>query len=122
MTTEGEYEYDCITQEIADWANGYLNNFTTKIVIDKDKIRIGELEYTYGTTFSYDIDENGELYDEHYLFLVSQEGDTMLISATYRYGQDDMQFVHITFDTSKYFGENEYRIRIYVSINKIRAN
>ncbi len=111
VTTEGEYEYNFITQEIADWANGYLNNFTTKIVIDEDKIRIGELEYSYGATFSYDIDENGELYDEHYLFLATSDKDEL--SFAVGYGPEDRPAINFKFKTKKEIDGVSYTIAIY---------
>ncbi len=120
VTMEGAFDFDFISQEIADWANGYLNNITTQIVIDEEKICIGELEYSYGATFSYDIDENGELYDEHYLFLSSTDNEKILITATYRYYQKDMQFIFIDIKTVKYFNDVKYTIRMYSEINMVK--
>lgn len=111
ITNLSTFEYDFITQEIADWANIYLNNFATKIVIDKKKIYIGDLEYAYEKTFSYDIDENGELYDEHYLLLAIKDKDEL--SFAVGYGPNGEPAINFKFETEINIDGSDYRILIY---------
>ncbi len=111
ITTESEFQYDFITQEMADWVNVYLNNFISKIVIDEEKICIGNLEYAYEKTFLYDYDEEGNLRDEHYLLTATNDDGHFTFNVGY--GPTGMQAVNFRYEAYKEFNDIMFKINIY---------
>lgn len=108
--------YVTIATHVYNWANQYMDGFTTGITIEKNKISVGDFSFeNYESTFVED-EHATETGDDGY-YVLSAENDEAKLSITARY-VDNQPIVFIDFLAEKSFYGLKYTLGVYNTLFK----
>lgn len=108
--------YVTIAQNVYNWANKYMDGFTTGITIEKNKISVGEFSFeNYESSFVED--ENATETNDDGYYVLSAENDEAKLSITARY-VDNQPIVFIDFLAEKSSFGLKYTLGVYNTLLK----